>query len=63
MPKPPQFTPDTWRDQQRMLAEGQHTEDLGTAVFLRRRGGGAGSLCHSIRESKSYCSRTMASAS
>lgn len=34
MPKSQQFTPDTWRDQQRMLSEGQHTEDLGTALLL-----------------------------
>ncbi|MBN8746371.1 Uncharacterised protein [Xylophilus ampelinus] len=34
MPKPIQFTPTTWQDRQRMLAEGQHTSDLGTALLL-----------------------------
>jgi len=34
MAKPPQFTSTTWRDQQRTLAAGQDTEDLGTALLL-----------------------------
>ncbi len=34
MAPPKKFTPATWRDQQRMLAAGQDTEDLGTALLL-----------------------------
>lgn len=34
MPKHPQFTPTTWQEQKRLLAEGQHTSDLGTSLLL-----------------------------
>lgn len=34
MAKPPKFTPTTWQDQQKLLAAGQDTEDLGTALLL-----------------------------
>lgn len=34
MPKPPQFTPNTWRDQQRLLADGKRVESGFTTLWL-----------------------------
>lgn len=34
MATPHRFTPQSWQDQQRLLAAGQDTEDLGTALLL-----------------------------
>lgn len=40
MPHPPKPSRTAWQDQQRLLAAGQDSEDLGTAVLLAVFGAG-----------------------